>query len=82
MTVLDERFTGRRLLKWAVQEQFYDPITGEVLAVHSAVLVDGTANGHGMAVLSADNWDTARDIFFTKVPENEFQIYDGRVLYK
>jgi hypothetical protein len=83
VTVLDDKFLGRELLRSAVQRMIFCPYTGNVLDVRSAVLVDGTdaqPKSLGMFVMSGQAWALAKEAFLAEYGE-DFTIYDGSVLF-
>jgi len=80
MSILDENFLGRELLKAAVMRQIFCPYTGHVLDVRDAVLVDGSDHGKGTHIMTSRCFELAGEALFEKFGRENFVVYDGRVL--
>jgi hypothetical protein len=75
-------FLGKTLLTAAVQRAIFSPYGGEVLDVRRAVLLDGTDHGRGIHVMTAAEFDQIEAAFFERYPRADFDVYDGRKLFK
>jgi hypothetical protein len=80
-TPLDDRFLGRELVKAAVQRQIFSPYGGEVLDMRRAVLLDGTDHGGTMHIMTGDEFDAIEGPFFERFSRDDYDVYDGRVLF-
>jgi hypothetical protein len=72
---------NQELLRYAVSRAILCPLTGAVLDVRTAVLVDATDHGGAMAVVAGDAWDTNKDVVVKAVLADDgtdFTVIDGR----
>ncbi|MCP2341145.1 hypothetical protein [Actinomadura rupiterrae] len=72
---------ARELLRFAVQRQIACPITGEVLDVANAVLVDATDHGGAMVVVTGEAWDQHEQTIRAKLGGTRADVHDGRRLF-
>lgn len=82
-TSLDDylaRQLGQALLRYAVQRYMFCQISGAVLDMRSAVLIDGSDNGLGMMVVTARVYDIAAETLAARLGD-DIDIYDGRELF-
>lgn len=79
--LIESDHAARLLLRAAVRQTVTCPFTGEVLDVTTAVLIDATRHGGGMAVLTAKAWDHASDLILGHIGGRDHDVYDGRLLY-
>jgi hypothetical protein len=77
----EPHFLGRTLLKAAVQRYIFSPYGGEVLDMRRAVLIDGTDHGGTMHIMTGDEFDAIEGPFFELFSRDDYDVYDGRVLF-
>jgi hypothetical protein len=78
MSLFDEHYVDRELLRFAVQRAIFCPVSKVVLDVRTAVLVDARDTGKGMAVMTADVFDERKAALDEQI--GTYTVVDGRTL--
>jgi hypothetical protein len=81
-TLGDPDFLGAMIVKGLVQKAIVSPYSGTVLDMRNAVVIDGSDHGHGMHVMTGEEFDVVEDQFFDRYPRDEFDVYDGRDIFR